>query len=272
MWGLSTFTYPWAVGINGYPPPHPLTLEELFERAHTFGAQVVQISHNVPLHTFDEEKLKEIKNLAQKYNLIIEIGTLGIRESHLFAYLRIAEKLGARLVRTLLDGPNDSPSLEEAERAIRSVLPHFTSKNIYLVLENYERRKKGEFLLLFEKIKNPYFKFCFDTANSLGAFENPRDVLQAMASYVINVHLKDVVSLRPPHQLGFVIEGRPLGKGALGIEWVFDMLCTQQGVSYVIELLTPWQGSVENTIAKEAEWAEESVRFLRDFLRDRGIS
>lgn len=262
MWGLSTFTYPWAIGIDGYPPPHPLTLEELFERAHTFGAQVVQISHNFPLHAFGEEELEEIKDLAQKYNLIIEIGTLGIREPHLLAYLRIAEKLDARLVRTLLDGPNDSPSLEEAEREIQAVLPHFSAKNIYLVLENYERRRSEELLVLFRKLKHPYFKFCFDTANSLGAFENPRDVLRVMAPYTINVHLKDVVSFRPPYQLGFIIEGRPLGKGTLGIEWVLDTLRTQQEVSYIIELLTPWQGSIESTIEKETEWADESIKFL----------
>ncbi|MEM1875051.1 MAG: TIM barrel protein [Candidatus Hadarchaeales archaeon] len=247
MWGLSTFTYPWAIGIAGYPPSHPLTLEELFERAHTFGAQVVQISHNFPLHTLGEKELKRIKDLAQKYNLVIEIGTLGIREPHLLAYLRIAEKLDARLVRTLLDGPNDSPSLEEAEREIRAVLPHFATKNIYLLLENYEGRKNEELLVLFRKIKHPYFKFCFDTANSLG----------------------DVVCFRPPYQLGFIIEGRPLGKGTLGIEWVFDMLCAQQEVSYIIELLTPWQGSMESTIEKEAEWADESVRFLRNFLENK---
>ncbi|MEN3188724.1 MAG: TIM barrel protein [Atribacterota bacterium] len=272
MWGLSTFTYPWAFGISGYFPPKPLLPEELFKRAHNFGAQVVQIGHNVPLHTLTEEKLQEIKGLAQRYNVVLEIGTLSIREPHLLTCLRIAEQLEARFVRTLLDAPDDSPSLGEAEREIRSVLPHFAAKNIYLVLENYERRRSEELLFLFRAVNHPYLRFCFDTANSLGAFENPRDVLRAMVSYTMNVHLKEVVSFRPPYQLGFIVEGRPLGKGALGIEWVFEMLEGRHDVSYIIELLTPWQNSIESTIAREAEWAEESARFLKEFLGRKGIS
>ncbi len=266
MWGLTTFTYPWAFGLPGYPTKDSLTLEDLLERAARFGAQVVQIAHNTPLHLLEERTIKRLRELAREKELVLEIGTLGTRRDHLEMYLAIAEMLDARLLRTILDEPHYSPSLEEAKREIRSVLPLFAEKNIYLVLENYERKKKEDLHHLFTEIDHPYFRFCFDTANSLGAFEDPHEVLKLLAPYTINVHLKDVVAFRPPYQLGFVIEGRPLGQGSLGVQWVFDTLCGQKEVTYLIELLTPWQGSMEKSITTEAEWAQESVRFLKEVM------
>lgn len=262
-WGISTFTYPWAFGIPGYLPRRTLTLPELIERAVALGARVVQIAHNVPLHTVTREELEAVKNLAQRNHILLEVGTIGVWKESLLEYLDLAAFLGSRLVRTILDEPGKEIPLEEAIDRIRGVLPFFSAKGIFLAVENHDRRTTEEFRRLFTEIPDPYLRFCFDTANSLGAFENPREVLREFSPRTINVHLKDVDVFRPPYGLGFVIEGRPLGKGRLGVSWVFTTLANTEGVTYIIELLTPFSGSVEETVRREEEWACESAQFLK---------
>ena len=264
-WGVSTFTYPWAFGIPGYLPRKTLTLPELVERAVVLGARAVQIAHNVPLHAVTQEELKFVKDLARRNHILLEVGTIGVGKESLLEYLDLAEFLGSRFVRTILDEPGKETLLEEAIARIREVLPLFSARGISLVVENHDRRTTEEFRKLFTEIPDPYLRFCFDTANSLGAFENPREVLREFSSRTINVHLKDVDVFRPSHGLGFVIEGRPLGKGRLSVSWVFTTLANTKGVTYIIELLTPFSGSVEETVRREEEWARESVQFLKAF-------
>uniref|UniRef100_A0A7V3YLF5 Sugar phosphate isomerase/epimerase n=1 Tax=Candidatus Caldatribacterium californiense TaxID=1454726 RepID=A0A7V3YLF5_9BACT len=265
-WGISTFTYPWAFGIPGYSPERTLTLPELVERAAILGASVVQIAHNVPLHTVTREELETVKDLARRNHILLEVGTIGVEKESLLEYLDLAEFLGSRFVRTILDKPDKEIPLEEAIARIQDVLPLFSAQGVFLAIENHDRRTTEELRKLFTAIPDPYLRFCFDTANSLGAFENPREVLREFSSRTINVHLKDVDVFRPPHGLGFIIEGRPLGKGRLGVNWVFATLANTKGVTYIIELLTPFSGSVEETVRREEEWAYESAQFLKAFL------
>jgi hypothetical protein len=61
-----------------------------------------------------------------------------------------------------------------------------------------------------------------------------------------------------------VIEGRPAGQGMLNIpdlvERIEDIgLCK----SAILELWTPPEESIQQTLVKEAEWASESIMYLK---------
>ena len=47
--GISSFTFPWAIG--GIDDDHPvaMTALELLEKAHALGADVLQIADNLPI-------------------------------------------------------------------------------------------------------------------------------------------------------------------------------------------------------------------------------
>ena len=74
---------------------------------------------------------------------------------------------------------------------------------------------------------------------------------------------------RFPYNLGFTIEGRPVGQGVLDVPWLLArMRAFGRDVNAILEQWTPPEETVEATIAKEAAWAAESVAYLRQFIPD----
>ena len=265
--GVGSWTFPWAIGVPGYPAPaDPLSLAGLLDRAGELGVSVVQVADNLPLEGAGQEELRRFRDAARERNIAIEAGTRGVEPAHLLRYLEIARFLDARLVRTLTHSPDSRPDLAQIESWIREVLPAFKDAGVALALENYERHSCGELIGLIESIGSPYVGICLDTVNSLGALEGPREVVLQLAPYVLNVHVKDFHIRRLETMMGYLITGCAAGEGRLDIDWVVGQITRQRkNVSLIVELWTPFSGSVGETVALEREWAARSVRNLRQY-------
>src|SRR5882672_5293032 len=210
--GISSWTYPWAIGVNGYPPPvRPIRLSDLLERAAALKVSVVQIADNLPLHTLDSEELRDVRDQAASLGIKIEIGTRGVDPDHLLLYLSLALELDAALIRTLTHTSESQPSLEQAEQWIREVLPEFESNGVTLGLENYEKHSCFALASLVRRLDSRRVGICLDTVNSLGALEPPERVVETLAPLTVNLHVKDFVIERLPYKRGFVVSGAPAG-------------------------------------------------------------
>ena len=67
--------------------------------------------------------------------------------------------------------------------------------------------------------------------------------------------------------MGIIIEGAPAGKGMLNIRDLVDKLSlTGRCESGILELWTPPEKTIEETIKKEEEWALESINFLKTIM------
>jgi 3-oxoisoapionate decarboxylase len=108
-----------------------------------------------------------------------------------------------------------------------------------------------------------YAGICLDCANSLGAGEGIREVVETLAPYTVNLHLKEILIRRKSHRMGFDVEGKPFGQGQLPLEWILSKLTTACRTA-ILELWTPPEESIEETIFKENSWAEQSIRYLRN--------
>jgi sugar phosphate isomerase/epimerase len=265
--GIGSWTYGWATGVSGYPPPaRPLTAMDLIDRAHTYGLDIAQIADNLPVHELSPAELAGLRDHATESKIDIELGTVGFEPEHLQRYLNLAEFLGARLVRTLLRTPDGNPDLNLAEKYIRSVADRFCSAGVVLAIENYEQQSCAELASLVTRIGNPSVRICLDTVNSLGLLETPRQVVEILGPYVQNLHIKDFTIRRLPSKMGFEVIGCPAGEGKLEIDWVFNELHRHgRDPSVILEQWTPWAGSIESTIAREEEWAARGVRFLHRY-------
>ena len=107
--GISTFCYPYAVGVPGFAPQRPMTACELVDRAADLHVPVLQIGDNLPLHLLPEDALERLSRRAAEREITLEIGTRGIWPEHLLRYLAIADSLHAKLVRVVIDTPQDRP-------------------------------------------------------------------------------------------------------------------------------------------------------------------
>ncbi len=265
--GVSSYTYGWSVGIPGYSPSKKLSPEGLIEKAKALGVEVLQIADNCPLHTLGEDDLINIQKKAEENNIKLELGTRGIEPDFLKKYLQIAKLLRANLLRVLLDSPLSSPNTYQVITWIQEILPECREKEVYIAIENHDQRTTKELKEIVETIDDPMVGICLDTVNSLGALECPHEVVENLAPYVLNIHLKDFEIMRLPHQQGFIVEGRPLGRGKLDAGWVIETVKNfGKDPNLILELWVPLCETIDKTIEKEEEWAYASVEYARSLL------
>jgi sugar phosphate isomerase/epimerase len=268
--GIGSHTFGWAVGVPGFPPPpNPLTPLGLLDKASAAGVSVVQIADNLPLHALADHELDTLRRQASDRDITLEIGTRGIAPEHLRRYLRIAGRLGSRLLRVVFDTVTHHPTLPEIVETLAVIAPEAGKHGITLAIENHDRFKAVALLEIFERVSQPGVGLCFDTANSLGCMEGAEQVLGTLGRHVVNVHVKDVRVSRVPHLFGFVVEGRPAGEGDLDIPKLLARVRELgRDPNVILELWPSPEATISATIEKEDRWAAQSIGYLRRFIPD----
>ena len=260
--GIGSYTYPWAIGVAGMPSPSsPLSPEGLIEAATDVEADVVQLCDNIPLDALSEGALVRLAAAARAAGVTLEAGTRGTDPAHLRKFVAIAQVLGAHLLRTMV-----TESLDAAENDLREVFRDLERTGIVCALENYERHSVWDLAAMIRRIGNPQVAACLDTVNSLGTPETPSSAVQALLPLAACVHVKDFDIIRADHRMGFAVIGAP-GRGRLDLPGLVDAAGqTGRDPSVILELWTPFAGTVETTAARERDWAAESMALLRRYL------
>lgn len=257
--GIGSYTYMWAIGFAGAEPDEPLTARGLIAKARELGVGVVQFGPNLKFSPEDCQ-------FAREQGLELEIGAVSLDLEEQIAQARAA---GASLLRTVLqeEGPLAIP-LEEIERKLRSLLPVLEEHQIRLALENSIIPARS-MRALMENIGHPALGVTLDTANSLAISEGWRHVLAELAPFTFCLHVKDYHVRREWHRMGLRVEGRPAGQGQLDIPHLLDVL-HRAGVrsNAILELWTPQQATLAETVALEDRWARQSILYLRTLIKE----
>jgi sugar phosphate isomerase/epimerase len=262
--GLSSYTYTWAVGVPGHPPPRPLSALDLVDRAASAGLDCVQVADNLPLERLTAAEAETLRAHAAEQGVAIEVGARVLTPERLAAHLDLAVYFGSPILRFVIDGPGYEPTFEDVVAVIREALPRLRAAGVRLALENHDRLAARTFREIVRATDGEQVGICLDSVNSMGAGEGLTEVVEALAPLTINLHLKDFTIERVPHKMGFVVEGAPAGRGRLRIPWLLGEVARHGRChSAILELWTPPAGSIEATVEREALWAEESLRFLK---------
>ncbi|TVQ06867.1 MAG: hypothetical protein EA359_00645 [Balneolaceae bacterium] len=265
--GISSYTYTWAVGVPGKEPAKPMTAFDLVKRAEDMEVSLVQIADNLPLHNFDLDTLKKLGDMAVESGVEIETGARGLTAENLSNYIRIAELLRSPVLRFVIDSPGYEPDISTVLSVIKAHLASLEKHKITLALENHDRLHSSIFRETVETINHPLVGICLDSVNSLGIAEGLETVVENLAPYTVNLHVKDFTVRRVDHKMGFVVEGVPAGRGFLNLPWILEKLHPwNRCQSAILELWTPPASTLEETIAKEDIWARESIHYLKQIL------
>ena len=260
--GLSSYTFGWAVGIPNHSPPHPLDEEGLLDRAREHGIKLLQIGDNLPLHTFDKPRLDRLAARAKRENVQLEIGARRLDPQRVATYAAIARHLDATLLRFVIDDSDYHPTPREATAVLREAAPLLDG--LTLGIENHDRFPAATLRALIEAAGSERIGVCLDTANSFGAGEGLAAVTSVLAPIAVNLHIKDFQIERVPSLMGFTVTGRSAGRGMLDIPALLEQVAAfRRCDTAVLELWTPPEPALADTIAKEAAWAAESLDFLR---------
>ncbi|MCX6498737.1 MAG: TIM barrel protein [Arthrobacter sp.] len=259
--GLSSYAFFWQLSDN---VAAPLDLHGALAASAALGVDLFQICDYAPLESMTDAELSSVRATADSLGISLELGTKGIRPEHLRAFLRIAGILGAPLLRTMFNVPGHTPDADEAVAAFAEVLPEFRDAGVQIAVETYEQVPTSRVLEVIRRVDSSYLGICSDPANTVAALESPREVIDAVAPYVLNMHIKDFAFSRKEGWVGFTYSGAPLGEGLLDYAYMAGKLKPKErNINQIIEHWLPWQDSEEETIRLEKQWTQQSLDFLR---------
>lgn len=266
--GISSWAFQWLAGRPGHPPETPLTPLTLLDKATALGVQVVQIADNMPIHTYPHDVIHTFAEVAQAREIMIEVGTSGIDYDNLYLYLDLAKQFGSTLVRTNCPRPKSEADFAAAVEQLQAVLPHYEEANVMLALENYDHFPVGEMADMIRAVDSPHIGSCVDPGNSLSCNEDTQRVVDTLAPFVANLHVKDIAIFREPYNMGFLVEGRACGQGQINLPLLINRIQEEgrQNVNAILECWTPWQGSLAASLDVEDSWIKESIRYLRTLI------
>ncbi|UFH53697.1 sugar phosphate isomerase/epimerase [Spirosoma sp. KNUC1025] len=264
--GISTYTFGWAVGDPGnHCPPKPIDELTLLSRAEQLGVRLVQFGDNLPLHELSVGRLAALKQETGQRGIQLEVGARGLTDEHLSRYIELSVYLKSRLLRFVIDKGAYKPAIDAVIGILKNAVPSLEKMGITLGIENHDRLLAGEFAEIMERVGSLQIGICLDSVNSMGAGEGLADVVNTLAPYTVNLHLKDFGIRRLPHLMGFQIDGRPAGQGMLNIPWLVQQINPYGRCRTAI--LEQWvvpEPDLTDTITKEAAWAEESITYLKN--------
>jgi 3-oxoisoapionate decarboxylase len=265
--GISSYTYTWAIGVPGSLPVKQLSAFDLVDKAANAGLNLVQIADNLPLEIWSAEHLYDLYTYTDNKNISIEMGGRGLTPEHTIKCLKTAIALHSPILRMVIDGQGFEPDLGSVISIIKELQPEFESYKIRLVIENHDRFKACDFEKIVQSVGSEWVGICLDSVNSMGAGEGFEEVSRILLPYTINLHIKDFTIRRLSHKMGIIIEGSPSGKGMLNIEDTIESLKELKKCrSAILELWTPPEKEIEDTIIKEDRWAEESIKYLKNVI------
>ena len=265
--GLSSYACAWEVGLPGFEPERRLDAAGLIARANSLGLSLVQIADNIALQHAGRDELKEVRERARECGVQVELGTRGIGRDHVRRFLDLCEMFESPMLRIVVDTANHHPPVPEIAEILGGLMSDFRAARVTLALENHDRFDSRTFANLIEQLGADYAGICLDTVNSFGALEGPGVVIETLAPYVVNLHLKDFVIHRHTSMMGFEITGAPAGKGRLDVPALLAALRSHgRDPNAILELWPAPEGTIDRTIEKERQWVIDSVGYLRTLI------
>ena len=244
-----------------------MNTQHLLKRAAELGVDLVQVADNLPLDRLSPEALDAVETQAASLGITMEVGTRGIGLDRLRTILNLATRLNSSILRIVIDTASHHPKEDEVVDTLRHILPEFERANIILAIENHDRFETRALVRIIERLASNYVGICLDTVNSFGALEGPEVVMDRLGPWVVNLHVKDFAVRRADHMMGFIVEGTPAGQGQLKIPWLLDSIRARgRDPNAILELWTPPEKTLSETISKEAAWAAMSVQYLRNLI------
>lgn len=265
--GISTYSFPWSVGIAGFLPSHPLSAIELLQYASEKKLSYVQFGDNYPLDALQHFELNELKNKAEQLNIKIQPGTRKLTVENVATYISIATIFQSDFIRLVIDDEGYHPTVNEVIKIINEVVPYLNQANVLLAIENHDRFPALTLKHIIDATDTDHIAICLDTANSLGAGEGLKEVIAVLAPYIFNLHIKDFTVKRLHHKMGFTINGCEAGAGILNIPSIVEEI-RKYGRCYsaILELWSDPAPTIEETIRKEKQSVENSIQYLKTFL------
>jgi sugar phosphate isomerase/epimerase len=238
---IDSYTYhryfgDWYAGLQDDPGAR-LTVFEFLDRACAHG--VAGVSLEACFLPSDDAFIDRLREALDGRDLErvwawghpngLGSGTDATAAQDLAHHLRIAQRLGARVMRICGGGRRTRPaSWAEHKRGLVELLRPLVDEaqrlDVVIAIENHIDLLADEMVELLETIDSPWLGVCFDTANNLRMFEDPVAVARKLAPWARATHVKDVTAQRGDPKTFAFWPSVPLGRGLIDLPAILALL------------------------------------------------
>lgn len=223
----------------------PRTALEYLDKAHSAGAAGVQSA----LASHDPEYLKKVRAFLEERGMYLEIVTRlpGEDTTEFEAVVRSAKEAGAECLRSVcLTGRRyeNFNTLDEwaafaadarlrLARAVKIAEKH----RFPLGLENHKDWTIEEMVPLLKSYSSEYLGACIDFGNNMSLLDPAEDLVDALAPFVVNTHIKDMAV--EEYEDGFLLAEVALGRGIVDLKRCVEAIRkVKPRVRFSLDMLT----------------------------------
>jgi sugar phosphate isomerase/epimerase len=223
----------------------PRTAIEFMERAHSVGAGGVQAT----LASFEPDYLKKVRQKTEELGLYLEVLTPmpGPDTTQFEKTVQAAKEAGAECIRSAcLAGRRYETfnSLDQWKTFVAESMQKFeraaaiANKHKFAIgVENHKDWTVEDYLAILKKYSSEYLGVCIDFGNNLSLLDDPNEIVESLAPYVINTHIKDMGV--EEYEDGFLLSEVPMGQGILDLKrMVAAVLKARPSAKFSLDMLT----------------------------------
>lgn len=220
---------------------------DLLDHCHKIGSGGVQVVVN----RWTDDFAKSVRDRREKLGMYLE-GSISMpkKPEDVPAFEQDvirAKEAGARVLRTVCSGGRRYEILHSAEEfatmqknamtSLKLAEPVLRKQGVKLALENHKDWRSKELAAMMKEISSEWIGVTLDFGNNMALLEDPMDVVQTLAPYVVSTHVKDMGL--EAYANGFLLSEVPLGKGVLDLPAMFA-ICKKSNpaVTFNLEMIT----------------------------------
>ena len=229
-----------------FASPHRL-LE--VDRLMTLAAAVGAAGAHGGMTQIDADWARRTRRIKDELGMYVEVQTFLPREDPaVFEHaVAIAKEAGATSLRVVcllgrryemfdtLDGWKTA--VAGFHKQIAAAVPIVEKHRMPLGIENHKDWRVDEQVALLKYYDSEYLGVSLDTGNNLTVLDDPMEVVEKLAPYTVNVHLKDMAA--EECERGYLLSEVPLGEGMLDIKRMVDAVRrARPEVHFSLEMIT----------------------------------
>lgn len=249
------------------------TALEFLQRVQAMGAGGGQAT--LPPNA-DPAYLRQVREFTEKHGLYWEllVPLPGEDTAPFEAAVKAAKEGGAESIRSVclsgrryetfasLDQWNDF--VRVSHQKLARAVPIADRHKLPLGIENHKDWTAEEMPQLFRKYSSEYFGACIDFGNNVSLLDSPQELIEALAPFVINTHIKDTAVEEYPD--GFLMSEVPLGQGIVDLPRAIALLRSKRPkVRFSLDMLT--RDPLKIPCLTEKYWVTFTDRHARHLAR-----
>ncbi|RAK03176.1 sugar phosphate isomerase/epimerase [Larkinella arboricola] len=235
---------------------------ELIDHCKAIGAGGVQTI----VKDWSADFARKVREEREKTGLYLE-GSIGVPKhtGQVAAFEQEvinAREAGATVLRTVCStgrryetyhSPEEWQTLKKnALTSLQLAEPVLRKHKVKLAVENHKDWRANELVGILKQINSEWIGVTIDFGNNIALLEDPMQLVETLAPYVVSTHVKDMGVQEYPD--GFLLSEVPLGYGILDLPKMVAV-CKKHNpaVTFNLEMIT--RDPLEIPCRKEAYWA-----------------